>query len=359
MKYLILILLTCILLQARDQSGSIIKSYPDKEVKSLEAGWEWAISEGQAQEESYWIGYSFNRMMAKNSFIGCYHDDESGSSLLENIKAGFQAEDKNLSDGYRHTSIGDSGGKVLKSIAVLFYMKEADIKEISVNNLTLPFDLKSLPLFWMGAVETEQSLDKLTNLFKNLNKEDTREDCIVAIGLHQHDKAFAFLKGVIHDEKNPDLRESAVFWLAESGFEGTYEELEWVIENDPSLDVREHAVFGFYLLRNDRGTEMLIKLARNGSEMAIRKKAIFWLGQVASKKALETLESTVFDEDETELQSQAVFALSQLGDSKGLPSLIKAAKNHPNPKIRKKAIFWLGQMDDDRALDVLEEIIEN
>lgn len=359
MKYLIIVLLATAFLQAQDKSGSTIIAYPGNPDDLLEQKWDWAETTGEKQDGSYWIGYAFKRLMNENSFFGCYHEEEEGnSSLLENIKLGFQPNSHNLSNGYRHTTIGDSGKKVMKPIAVLFHIDD-DIEEIGINNLSLPFDLQSDDLYWMGSADIEQSIDKLIDIYQSEDNERIDEKCIMAIGIHQDERAFVFLKEVIREEKNPELRETAVFWLAESGFEGAFEELNWVIENDPSLDVREHAIFGFYLINSDQGDNALIKNAREAKDMEIRKKAIFWLSQRASKKAVETLEFTVFEEKETELQTHAVFALSQLENNKGLPSLIKAAKDHPNPQVRKKAIFWLGQMEDDRALDVLVDIIQN
>ena len=53
---------------------------------SLEKRWSWGQKVGKSQsDDGYWVGYSIEKMMSENSFIGCYHDGNDEITLHEII----------------------------------------------------------------------------------------------------------------------------------------------------------------------------------------------------------------------------------------------------------------------------------
>ena len=337
--------------------------------KTLSEKWEWALKNNADNE--YWIGYSFEKLMNENSYMGCFSDDVDGYPTLEDILS--HKGEKILKYGSKETNYqrhkhlvccsDDSGKKVIKKIGVLCKLTKKrgsrQITDMIISNLTLAIDLENLSLVWLGNAIPAHSINHLMELYEQANDQDAKKEIIVGISLHPAEKQINdFLKNIIYSKADDELRKTAVFWLGNQELKETPKLLEDIVKNDRSEEVRKEAVFAVSLIDTEEATDVLINIARKNKEQEIRKSAIFWLGQKASKKSIDFLDETAFGDDETEIQKQAVFALSQLEGSQAIDKLIKVAKTHPNYKIRKNAIFWLGQSEDDRALDVIVEFIK-
>jgi HEAT repeat protein len=63
-----------------------------------------------------------------------------------------------------------------------------------------------------------------------------------------------------------------------------------VVDNDVDREVREQAVFALSQRPRDEGVPALIAIARNNKDPEIRKKAMFWLGQSGDPRALDLFE---------------------------------------------------------------------
>lgn len=321
---------------------------------SLSQKWDWALEE--ADEESltrYWVGYSIERMMSENSFIGSWSDRGKRKTLQELIY-GVRSERRNT------RSWKDSERKVLKEVAVLFQYRTGsdEIRDIEVGTLDSQADLDRYPLLWLGGVDVEESLERVQRLYHDAWSVDLKEDMVFALAIHDATgKVVPILTDILTGNEASDIREQAAFWLGQTDDPEALDVLIRTAENDRSGDVREQAVFGISQMETEASTEALIDLAYNADDREVREKAIFWLGQEASDRAVEALGDFVEDDNDTAVQKQAVFALSQIDEDQGIPMLIRIARTHPKPEVRKQAIFWLGQSEDPRALDALVELV--
>jgi hypothetical protein len=106
-----------------------------------------------------------------------------------------------------------------------------------------------------------------------------------------------------------------------------------------------------------QAAEVVIRAAKSDRDPEVREKAVFWLSQMASDKAVQAIGEALENDPETEVKEQAVFALSQLPNEEGVPHLLRVARTHANPRVREKALFWLGQSEDPRAIALFEEIL--
>ncbi|MBN1408881.1 MAG: HEAT repeat domain-containing protein [Calditrichaceae bacterium] len=329
---------------------------------SFDKRWEEAIN--KIDNESVWIGYSIKRLMSEHSYIGNSNADESRPSLQDVIDGKVDIRStigRGEEDRHFYWNDEESIEKVLKDIGILIQVnKDKTISSVKLNSLSLPFDLNGISLYWLGEAKYDESVALLKKLFGKVNDTEIKEDLITAVGIHENSSTgYGFLEDIIFSKEDNDVREQAVFWIAQHDNSKVLELMKKVANEDNSEDVREKAIFGLYMINTDESTDEIIELARNSKWMHIRKQAIFWLGQTASKKAISVLNDAVYDDEETEIQNQAVFALSQLKKDESIPSLIKVAKTHPNPEVRKKAIFWLGQTEDDRALDAIISFLKD
>ena len=153
-----------------------------------------------------------------------------------------------------------------------------------------------------------------------------------------------------------DVRESAIFWLGQSGAAIAPEGLSELLRDDDE-DIAKAATFGLSQLHSDEGTRILIAAARDERVSSeVRKSAIFWLSQAAGDKATEGLKDLLTDEN-TEVKKQAVFALSQIKSEASVSALLDVVKNSQDPEVRKSALFWLSQSEDPRVLALFEDIL--
>jgi hypothetical protein len=347
--------------------------------ESLAQRWKWAIAEANTRgvSEPYWIGYSFDKLMDKNSFIGSFYSDDRRHkpSLCELLelqpcpveKPHMHLNHREVMSG--NITINDNGDgnreKMVKPIGVLFEIYKGDggsetIEDIKTSNLSLYADLDDEPVIWLGEADDSASVAFLQSKYDQHQSLDVQKNIVSTVGFHPaSDLATSFLSRVLKDGERTEIRKDAAFWLGQSNADEALGVLSHVARNDESEEVMESAVFAISQMQGERSTDTLIALARTGDNDEMRKKAMFWLGQKASRKATATLESIANDNDNTEIQRNAVFALTQLSDNEGVEPLIKIAKTHPNPEVRKSAIFWLGQSDDRRALEALVEIVHN
>ncbi|MFI5251216.1 MAG: HEAT repeat domain-containing protein [Bacteroidota bacterium] len=372
------ILVFCFMFYGTSLHTQTVIHYP-KTDESLDQRWKWAIAEAgkRGLSQPYWIGYSFKKFMARNSFTGSFYSDERRNKPALCEILGLQPcfkEKPILNMGHHETMSGNitrcdnsnnSEQEIVKDIGVLFEVDHSKkgselITDMKTSNLSLYVDLNDETVLWLGEADDSASIGFLQSEYDQHQPEEIQKKIISVVGLHPPTKiAITFLSRILKEGNRTEVRKDAAFWLGQLDSDEALDVLTETATNDESDEVMESAVFAISQMHSDKSTETLISLARTGKDEEMRKKAMFWLAQKASKKATATIEEIANDNDNEEIQKNAVFALTQLSDNEGVEPLIKIAKTHANPEVRKSAIFWLGQSEDKRALDALIEIIHN
>ncbi len=343
-------------------------------LESLATRWQWAVAEAgkTGGTGGVWIGYSIQRLMSENSWIGSFNSfpEKEQPSLFELItgqRIEFEDRDQdNLKEAARkalsRTERKRTERKVHKEVALLFEFRGSPsdvgtLRTIRTTNITLHVDLDGLPLFWLGGIPSSESVGHLKGLLKKVASRRVSEKVVQSIGLHGNVAGvFSELAEMLQTHNQTSIREEAAFWLGQLDTLPALRLLTETARKDQSKQVAEKAIFAISQMTMTEATETLINLGRNGPSREVRKKAVFWLGQHASRALVDTLEGFVYVEGDEEIQKQAVFALTQLPDNGGVTHLIRVAKTHPNPRVRKQAVFWLGECDDPRAFDAIVEI---
>ena len=336
------------------QAQNIVR-HPDP-AEPLDDRWEWAAAEAKRScSKGCWIVYSFHRMMSENSFTGWWSDSDTGTRTLQSLLYGREVEP--VPDRTR-TRQSESVRKVRKEVALLLRFEKGVLEDVNASNISLPARLNGLPVIWLGAAQQGESIRLLTELYRRATGTERKEDLVSSIGMHDETKLVVpFLRDVLASDEHEEIREQAVFWLAEADDPSVLSLLERTARGDRSQEVREQAVFGISRIETTAADELLIDLALHLDDRKTREQAIFWLGQNASRKAIEGLDEIAANDPDVEIQKKAVFAISQLPEDEGLPRLIKIARTHPKAPVRHDAIFWLGESGDPRAVDVLVEIV--
>lgn len=346
--------------------------------------WDWALQEARklGLKDGLWIGYSIKRLMGEYSYIystskytmsGHYPFPSylRGKALGEIIYGKdfdvvLSAEEqvhiaaKRTLEELRKKRKDKS--KVLKDVAVLFRYRSSSKKipeALRLSNLSLPFDSKGFPVFWLDHAEDGESITLLGSIYKSKIPEKLKKKTLSTIGFHQKSEIVVpFLEKVLKSKESDALRGRAASELEDHSTEQALKLLRQAAKNDRSFYVRKNAVYALEDMEHPGSTDALIDIARNSDDMEIRKKALYGLAEKASKKAEEALEDIAYEDEDTEVQKRAVYALEDLPDGRGIPYLIKIAKAHPKLVIRKKAIYCLGDSGDQRALKALIDILQ-
>lgn len=347
-----IILIACLITSA--SRAQEVVQHPDTDAP-LEQRWQWADPASRAAcSQGCWIAYSIHRMMEEDSYIGSYGDRRG--STLQSIVYGREVEPLPARSDDEDES--ESERQVLKEVAFLFRYEAGSLQEIDVSNISLPVDLEGRSIVWLGLSDLGESVRFLRDRYAGTGDTELKEELVSAVGLHgADDLVVQFLTEVLESNEQEDVREEAVFWLAETEHESVLPLLDRTARGDTSEDVREEAVFGISRIETEEADELLIQMARGLDDRETREEAIFWLGQKASERAASSLQEIVENDPDVEIQKQAVFAISQLDDNAGVPHLINIVRTHRNARIRHEAIFWLGESGDERAVDELARIV--
>ncbi len=321
-------------------------------VKGLETGWDWALKTADKEDvkKGFYIGYAIERekngRVCHGKYKYKYNRDKTLYEILYGRKAGKEQLDR-----------------LANQVAILFRFDNRpshrfDFQEIILNNLDYPVEINNVPIFWLGIIQTDESIELLKKCFKHTVSDKKKDSLVTAVGIHgPNPEVFIFLKKVLTGNYAAKIRKSAAFWISQQQNPEAAKVLIHTVYNDRSSAVRENAVFGLYLVKCKEADDILVKLAKKGKDKHLRKKAIFWLGQKAVKRTADILEDMVNEDSDTDIQKAAVFAISQHPD--GVSRLIKIAKTHRSLNVRKQAIFWLSQSENPQALDTILEIINN
>jgi HEAT repeat protein len=98
------------------------------------------------------------------------------------------------------------------------------------------------------------------------------------------------------EDKDPEVRSHAWFWLAQTGTSRSEEAIRWAIVNDPDDGVREQALFAISQLPEERGVDALFAVLRDRQvHREVREQALFWLAQSDSERAFEYLDQLLAD----------------------------------------------------------------
>jgi HEAT repeat protein len=92
------------------------------------------------------------------------------------------------------------------------------------------------------------------------------------------------------DGKNAQLRGDALFWVAQRAGAKAMETVTNAIDNDPDTEVKKKAVFALSQMPKDEGVPKMIEVARNNRNPEVRRQAMFWLGQSRDPRALQFFE---------------------------------------------------------------------
>ena len=111
---------------------------------------------------------------------------------------------------------------------------------------------------------------------------------LAAIAVHDGDEARDLLVGYAERHDELRVRKDALFWMGQVRSQETVSVIERIAYQDPDTEMRQHAIFVLAQLPNEAGIEALFAVVKNrASNHDDRKKALFWLAQSDSDRAFD------------------------------------------------------------------------
>jgi HEAT repeat protein len=207
---------------------------------------------------------------------------------------------------------------------------DAQVEAILTNLIRkpIPEPIRSRAIYWLGYTPESQAKNAfLADIVRNnQERSDDRQQAMSALGMSRAATTLPLLENLYETMTSRDLKRRA---------------LSGVARND----------------NRDGAATYLIGVAENEKDLELRKSAISSLGRVAGEKSLGALTNTLDSDSETEIQKQAVIAIARRPKDEAIPILIRTARNHPKMQVRKVAIQMLGQTGDERAVALFRELL--
>ena len=358
MVFLAVIFFLAVLVSIGNASEDFLKgkvNYIDGPGMSLTKGFTQAseIFNKADKGDSFFTGYIFQ------SRHTIHWGDIKGKPASFNVLVkGDKIKMKRPSLTHRGTSFNTEEGGEPAGLIFLRRGKgeNAEIVDAHILDLDNTYDFSDAPLYWLGKIDTNDSVKFLEDIFDNSGYA-VQKELIFLASTHDSQRPFDFMKRIATGNHPVKLKKDAIFWLGNYKNSRSLALLKNIYSREDSTVLRKQIVFALYLSDQEEAVKEIIHIAKKDKSTVVRKQAIFWLGQKAGKESIKALKGVVEDDKDLDVKKQAVFAISQLPKNKSVPMLIDIARTNKSPKVRKQAIFWLGQTESKEALKFFEEIL--
>ncbi len=257
----------------------------------------------------------------------------------------------------------DSNSAELREQALFILVNEGDPEEsaellLDVARNDPDEDVRAGAVFWLSQVPGEESIIILEEILRDSDDEELCEQAVFSLSQHDNRRSRLILRELVtDDDRSGDVREQAVFWLAN---EGDDDDIAYLMEIYPDLgdeDMREQILFGVAESGGAEGRRWLMEIVRDEDEDdETRATALFWVGQGGGLSTVDLM-GIYRGTENREMREQVLFVLSQSGDEAALEQIIDIARFEKDPELRENAIFWISQFDDEAAEDFLIDLI--
>lgn len=219
-------------------------------------------------------------------------------------------------------------------------------------------EVREQAVFWLGQAGGDRAVTALDSLLKSSGDAAVQDKAIFALSQIGSTNANRALRDYAVRAGAPiKLRESAIFWLGQTGGGNNIEFLQGIFRSSSERAIKDKIVFAVSQQGGAEAQAWLLNIARdNREDLEIRKRAIFWISQSGGTGLPELF--ALYDRiDERAIREQLIFAYSQRKERGAVDKLIEIARGDAEPELRKKAIFWLSQSRDPRVAEFLEDLL--
>lgn len=170
------------------------------------------------------------------------------------------------------------------SQAAVFLLVDAsgsspNIKRVKTISLKEDFVFEDRMVYWLGNADANQSLNYLTSLVRQSNKDDKEgkelaRGAMRAIGSHDNTRAVSLLKEFVVQESNVELQRSAVSNLARFRTPEGTDALISLYDSAKDDAVKDEIISGLSRSKERRAADKLLNIAQNDPNPKMRRSAV-------------------------------------------------------------------------------------
>jgi HEAT repeat protein/beta-lactamase regulating signal transducer with metallopeptidase domain len=326
---------------------------------SLAERWTWAEREARSRRTArFWIGYSIQPLPTLPPLV--YFDRDAMITGDRMTFGGYiLGGGKNLVFPGRPLHLPATDTSAIKVLLAFDAGQgSARLTRVHASVAPLPVDLKDLPVFWLGAAETAQSLERVNLLYAQASTANLKKDLLATAAVHDDSvRVVAWLEQRITGSDTDEIRSDAAEWLARHPIKAALAALDRTARSDRSSRVRQEAAEAVGDLDMPEATGTLIRLAQTLDDREARREAVEALGARNDLTARDALGDIARRDPSLDIQREAVETLGDYDDQRGVPLLLDIARTHPVRDVQREAVETLGDaLPGDAAVPVLEQI---
>ncbi|MGQ0802084.1 MAG: HEAT repeat domain-containing protein [Pseudomarimonas sp.] len=267
-------------------------------------------------------------------------------------KRGCRLQDKPGSYG---TSDDQPMAAAGASLRVLLQRGEHGLSRVLAVGEQCPVDAGSAKVRDIGEVDTKASVEWLAQRVEGDGRRQ-RSEALHALALHAGTAADVALERMAATGRK-QVRDDAVFWLAQARGERGFREVRRLLE-DATGSSAGRLVFALSISPVAEAPAALRTLATDHSHASTRSEALFWLAQKPDPQAEAILRQAMRNDPDEDVRRKAVFATSQLPAERAIPILRALVEEKSESReLRKEALFWLAQIDDADVVSVFDDLL--
>jgi TolA-binding protein len=140
-------------------------------------------------------------------------------------------------------------------------------------------ELRGQAIFWLGQRNSQENNDFLRNLYGKLNNQELKDKVLFSLSQRRNMGNEKWLMQIAANGKEDiELRKKALFWAGQSGV-GVEEIIPFYTQIPDQEMREQVIFVLSQRGNNPRAVDKLMDIAKNDKDPELRKKAIFWLGQ--------------------------------------------------------------------------------
>jgi HEAT repeat protein len=139
-------------------------------------------------------------------------------------------------------------------------------------------DLRGKAIFWLGQKKSTENNTFLRTLYTRLRSEELKDKVIFSLSQQRGMGNEKWMMDIVTNPRESiEMRKKALFWAGQHG--GNIEELLPFYEKLADREMKEQMIFVLSQRRSGPAMDKHFDIAKNDKDPELRKKAIFWLGQ--------------------------------------------------------------------------------
>jgi len=217
---------------------------------------------------------------------------------------------------------GNVGKHETRSLGVFLLYRERELLRVEIYNLERDRNYEGWPVYWLGEVESSESLTLLSSLMRFVKNETMGAKLVDAIALHESPQVEGLLSELTRSSPLVAVRAGAVFCLGRFGENLALVE-EVAGDGREHMHVRQQAIMAIGKSRSPGALDALRRLAGVVAEHSLREAIINAVGKSRHPDAKELLKTFAERSDDARLSRRAE---QQLLKASGEKSRMKGAR---------------------------------